>query len=307
MAKKIFLLIFFLSLSIYSGCGQSASLEKAQQYQKESQGHYKHALSIYTGLINKGKDLDKLYFELGRLYYMHGDFSSASDALKKSGDLKAKKLLGISNFRMGNFTDALEAFNKYEISDDEYLYYFGLTNEKLNLFDEALKAYKKIQGDEFGTRAKAQLAIIEKQESGRHIKDVDQKAYQTLVAAPKAEDYPQAGALILSCDEEIEVSSEGTQVSYLHYLIKILNERGKEGFSETHIGYDSTYEKVELVYARTIKPDGIVADVGSRHIRDVSKYLNFPLYSNARVYIISFPEIAEGSIIEYKVKVYKSE
>lgn len=307
MAKKIFLLIFCLSLGIYSGCGQSASLEKAQQYQKESQGHYKHALSIYKGLINKGKDLDKLYFELGRLYYMQGDFSNASDALNKSNDLKAKKLLGISNFSMGNFTDALEAFNKYEIYDDEYLYYYGLTSEKLNLFDEALKAYKKIKGDEFGTRAKARLAIIEKQESGRHIKDVDQKAYQILAAAPKAEDYPQAGALILSSDEEIEVSSEGTSVSYLHYLIKILNERGKEGFSETHIDYDSTYEKVELVYARTIKPDGIVADVGSRHIRDVSKYLNFPLYSNARVYIISFPEIAEGSIIEYKVKVYRGE
>ena len=115
MARKIFLLILFLSLGIYSGCGQSAGLQKAQHYEKQSQGHYKHALSIYKGLINKGKDLDRLYFELGRLYYMHGDFSNAFEALKRSGDLEAKKLLGISLFRMGNFTDALEAFNKYEI------------------------------------------------------------------------------------------------------------------------------------------------------------------------------------------------
>jgi hypothetical protein len=50
-----------------------------------------------------------------------------------------------------------------------------------------------------------------------------------------------------------------------------------------------------------------VVDVGSRHIRDVSKYLNFPLYSNARVYIISFPEIIEGAAIEYKVKIYRNQ
>src|SRR3989338_4088100 len=208
---------------------------------------------------------------------------------------------------MGNFTDALEIFNKFEIVDDEYLYYHGLTCEKLNLFDEAIKAYKKIKGNEFSSKAKERLGIIEKQDSALGIKEIDKRAYEILDGAPSAEDYPQAGALILSCDEKIEVTTQGTQVSYLHYLIKILNERGKESFSETQIGYDSTYEKVELVYARTIKPDGTVADVGSRHIRDVSKYLNFPLYSNARVYIISFPEITEGASIEYKLKIYNNQ
>jgi len=64
---------------------------------------------------------------------------------------------------------------------------------------------------------------------------------------------------------------------------------------------------VELEYARTIRPDGAVVDVGSRHIRDVSKYLNFPLYSNARICIISFPEIADGAVVEYKLKVYRNQ
>ena len=92
-------------------------------------------------------------------------------------------------------------------------------------------------------------------------------------------------------------------MSTLHYLIKIFNERGKEEFAEAQVGYDSTYEKVELDFARVIKPDGTVSDVGSRHIRDVSKYTEFPLYSNARVFIISFPEVTEGVIVEYRVKV----
>jgi hypothetical protein len=90
-------------------------------------------------------------------------------------------------------------------------------------------------------------------------------------------------------------------------MVKILNERGKNDFSEIVLGYDSTYEKVEIEYARTIKPSGEVVAVGEKDIRDVSRYLNFPLYSNARARIISMPEIAKGSIVEYKIRATQSQ
>jgi hypothetical protein len=128
-----------------------------------------------------------------------------------------------------------------------------------------------------------------------------------IAESPGEKDYPQAGALILDCNEEIEVTQDNRQTTTLHYLIKILNQRGKESFSEAQVEYDSTFEKVELEYARAIKPDGGIIEVGSRHIRDVSKYLNFPLYSNVRVYIISFPEITDGSFIEYKLRIRRNQ
>ncbi|MCX5712047.1 MAG: DUF3857 and transglutaminase domain-containing protein, partial [Candidatus Omnitrophica bacterium] len=134
----------------------------------------------------------------------------------------------------------------------------------------------------------------------------DKQVSSIIASAPDGKKYPQAGALVLFCDESITLTPQNTSVSSLHYVVKILNQRGKEEFSETQISYDSTYEKVELEYARVIKPDGTVIEVGSRHIRDVSRYMNFPLYSNARVFIISFPEVAEGAIIEYKAKVYSN-
>ena len=299
-------ILLFLS-SLVTGCAQKSALEQAQEYTRQSQIDYQAAVNIYKDLISKGKDLDRLHLELGKLYYNHGNFKPAIEEFVKTNVPQAKKFLAISYYRLGNFTDALEVFNQEEAGDDEYLYYFGLTCEKLNLFDRALVIYKKIKTPEFVSFASGRINLIESEVKLAPIKEISPQINKLLLEAPHPDKYPQAGALILYCDEKVEVTPQNTQISTLHYLIKILNERGKESFSETHIDYDSTYEKVELVYARTIKPDGSVTEVGSRHIRDVSKYLNFPLYSNARVYIISFPEIVEGASIEYKVKIYRNQ
>jgi len=303
-ASCIYFVLIFVFLFYSSG---EAGLREAQEYTSQSEAYYQKAVSEYKELISKGEDLDRLRLELGKLYYSRGDFKEAAAEFIKSGAPEARKYLAISNFRMSNFADALEIFNQQEMPDEEYLYYKGLTCEKLNLFEKALEAYKKIKGREFTKKAQERIELIEKQANLKGIKELDPRVHEILSGAPLEEQYPQAGALILSCDEKIEVTAEGTKVSTLHYLIKILNERGKDDFSEAQVDYDSTYEKVELEYARTIKPDGTVVDVGARHIRDVSRYLNFPLYSNARVYIISFPEISSQAVIEYKVRIYSYE
>ncbi|MBU3958574.1 MAG: DUF3857 domain-containing protein, partial [Candidatus Omnitrophica bacterium] len=303
----VILMFTFCILYLLSGCTQKDSLEKAENYIGQAQDYYQRAEGIYKAFIAKGDDLDRLHFALGQLYYNQGKFKQAIEEFRESNDSLAKKFLAVSYYRFGNFTDALEVFNKHKIIDDEYLYYYGLTCEKLNLYDQALDIYKKIKAKEFAPLASERLNFIEKQVSLVHIKDINPEVNKILLESPSEDEYPQAGALILYCDEKIEITPENTQVSYIHYIIKILNERGKEDFAESHINYDCTFEKVELEYARTIKPDGTVVEVGSRHIRDVSKYLNFPLYSNARVFIISFPEIAEGAVVEYKAKIYRSQ
>ncbi|MFZ5800292.1 MAG: DUF3857 domain-containing transglutaminase family protein, partial [Candidatus Omnitrophota bacterium] len=114
-----------------------------------------------------------------------------------------------------------------------------------------------------------------------------------------------AGALILNADETIEITEDNRQIAESHFVIKILNERGR-GFAEVDVDYDSTYEKAELNFARTIKPDGSVVNVGAKHIRDVSRYLDFPLYSNARALIISMPEVVDGAIIEYQIRITRN-
>jgi len=297
----------FCVFSLTAGCVQPNELEQAQSCVGKSDIYYQHSIERYKKLINKGKDLDRLYFELGRIYFSHGEFEKAIAELKQSNFIQAGKLLAISNYNLGKLADALDIFEKNNINEDEYLYYYGLTCEKLNLFDKALDIYKKIKGNKFLPQAVLRIDTIEKEAGYINIKQTDPGVYKIIQSAPLQDAYPQAGALILYCDEKVEVTKENTQISYLHYIVKILNDRGKEDFSETNIEYDSTYENVELQYARIIKPDGTVVNVGSRHIRDVSKYLNFPLYSNVRVFIISFPEITQGAVIEYKLKVYRNQ
>lgn len=304
--NKLKITFLFLSLAFSLSCVKKEEDLLARRYHQESKRYYQLAVENYQRAIKKGKNLDSLHFELGKLYFNHGFFKEAREHLQRSNFSEAKKFLGICYYRLGEFTDALEVFSKNNVIDDEYRYYWALTCEKLNLYEQALRLYQEIQDATLIKAAAERIGQIEKSLHHIYIQDLDPLVANLISQAPPADKYPQAGALILHCDEKIEITSDNKQISYLHYLVKIINERGKQMFSETQISYDSTFEKVELISARTIKPDGTVVDVGTRHLRDVSLYLNFPLYSNVRAFIISFPEVTEDATIEYKVKIYNN-
>ena len=208
---KFWVVVFtftFLFLPLLTGCGQKNEFKQAQDYIKKSKEYYQYAINLYKDLIAKGKDSDRLHFELGELYYNHGEWKQAIEEFKKTNILAAKKFLAISYYRLGNFTDALEIFNREKSLDDEGRYYYGLTAERLNLFDQALKTYKEIKGAEFKSKAALRLEEIERQTGIINIKDADPQAAKILLAAPDAKLYPQAGALILFCDEKIEVTPQ---------------------------------------------------------------------------------------------------
>ncbi|MCM8779546.1 MAG: DUF3857 domain-containing protein [Candidatus Omnitrophica bacterium] len=294
--SKIFCVLIFVFIF---GCVATAT-DDARDYVEKSQAYYEKAVAAYKAKSD--------HLNLGLLYYSHGDYDKAIQELKIVNTTQAKKLLGISYYKLGDYTQALETLRQLEPWDDaEYLYYYGLSSERLNLYSQALNLYQKIRDTEYKNKASERINSINKSQEGTSFKDLDEETKDIILKAPAADIYPEAGSLILKCDENIEISEDDTLLYQARYLIKILNDRGKEKFSEIETEYDSTFEKIELVYARIIKPDGEVVYVGSKHIRDVSKYLNFPLYSNVRVHIISFPEITEGAVLDYKIKVYRNQ
>jgi hypothetical protein len=298
--------VLFAAL-LSAGCNSPAKPTGPEEAVSKYEADYRSAVELHQKLIRQGGDVSSLRFGLGMLYFGRADFKSAIEEFKSSNNVRAGKMSAIAYYNLGDYVEALKIFDEQNDLDGQALYYYGLTCEKLNLFDKALQIYRKIKPGEFSARAAIREGIIEKKATGSLIRELDPEVFKIISGAPPADKYPQAGAQILFCEEKVEVTADNKEISSLHYVVKILNERGKESFSETQIGYDSTYEKVELEFARTIKPDGSVVDVGSRHIRDVSKYMNFPLYSNARVFIISFPEITEGAAIEYKVKILRNQ
>ena len=306
-ANARLLLICCLLAGLLTGCGQSGAVNNAQKAAAESRKFYQESVKEYQELLSGGKDPQRINFELGMLYFDHGEYASAAQCFKNSGLSEAKNYLAEALYKAGDFTEALNAFKQIKAPEGRACYFYGLTAEKLNLFDDALKNYRCVKDEPFKTLSLSRIEMITRENSGLTFADLPEETQDTIRSAPAAENYPNAGALILSVDEAFKVAPDNTAVMSEHYIIKILNDRGKEDFSEMVIDYDSTDEKIELEYARTIKPDGTVMPVGTRHIRDVSKYMNFPLYSNARAMIISFPEVTQGAVIEYKLKILRNE
>ncbi|MFH1678690.1 MAG: DUF3857 domain-containing protein [Candidatus Omnitrophota bacterium] len=304
----IVILIFNVCvLYLLTGCIRRNKLDEARRDRSQSEVYYQRAIVKYQDLIVQGKDKDQVYLELGLIYYKHSEYELASRYLSKSALPEAKKYQALALYKINDFTGAQDAFKNIDNPESEALYYYGEVCEKLNLYDQALDIYSRVTQEPFKTLAGNKVQLITKRGENLCLEDLSIDLQNIIKNAPSAEKYPNAGVLILFCDEKAEISLNNTAVFSAHNLIKILNDRGKQNYSEIVLGYDSTYEKIELEYARIIRPDGIVVYVGSRHIRDVSKYLNFPLYSNARVKIISFPEITDGCVIEYKYKIYRNQ
>ncbi len=298
MNKKTLIIILF---SIFlCGCSDPA-LNKARQYKKESDKYYQKSEQLYKKVVKRSKNKEPS-FELGKFYLDSGKFNEAVAVLRNSKHESAVKLLAMAYYRLGDYTAALDCFSKNPSNDDEFCYYYAMTCEKLNLFDQAVLLYQKIKGKSYLEMAKSRLVEIERKNKPVHISEISPEVSKIIAAAPGLKEYPQASVIYLLSDEETRITQDNKEISSMHYLIKVLNERGKDNASEATIEYDSTFEKVEIEYARTIRPDGTVVEVGNKHIRDVTKYMNFPLYSNVKICIISFPEIAVGSVIEYKVK-----
>jgi len=310
--KKFSFLLFFLFVCLLASpiLGKS-HLELANEYAEQSDRFFQEAVNEYNLALNEpGSNPSEVRFLLGKLYYQHGKYVGAiehlSEIYKKERDnFAAARLLALSHFMRGDYTEALAVFDRFEESgDDEFLYFYGQTCEKQNLFDQAIKIYEKISGKEYKTLASQRITAINAQVGVAKVDEIEDDLVRGLIEnAPGQEEYPNAGAIILLDEQKFEILSDYTATDEAHFLVKILNDRGKH-YGEVELDYDSTYESVELEYARTVRPDGTIIPVGEKHIRDVSKYLNYPLYSNARVRIISMPEVTAGSIIEYKAKWY---
>ena len=297
------LVVIILLLSLFS-CTQ-APRESSQSVVslEELKGNYERLVNYYQELLKNSPEDLKLRLKLAKVYYDFKDYSQVREILESLDNREAKIILVKALVKAKDYDYAIEIFEQLKPTpeDNEYLYLYGQVLEEKNLFPKALEIYKKV-GAPFKNKAQEKVKLIKVR--------VDDKIPQEVVVVSKqAEEFLKGledeAAIYLLVDEEIEIKPDNTSVSTIHVIEKVLQERGK-GLAEVEMGYDSTYERVELEYARTITKDGKVIYAGGESIRDIGRYLNFPLYSNSRAFIVSMPSVEVGSFIEYKVKIYSS-
>jgi len=263
---------------------------------------YDEAISRYERLLQKQPENDTLRLKLARFYYQFKDYEHIKELLGGLEDESAKILLAKSLAQLKEYTQALELFDRIgEVKDPEYMFLYAQALEAKNLFPRAIEMYGRLDPP-FKEKAKQRINQIKITIDEKMPFEISELLNNQKEFLSRIEDEE---AVMLLVDEEAEIKEDNTSISSVHVIKKVLKEKGRS-LAEVVIGYDSTDERIELEYARTITPQGKAVYVGKENIRDVSKYLNYPLYSNARAFIISMPAVEIGAIIEYKIKIYSS-
>lgn len=108
-------------------------------------------------------------------------------------------------------------------------------------------------------------------------------------------DYP---ARVLLLKKEISFL-KNTLTTRLHQQVKILTKEGL-GYANAGIQYQSEKDKMELIHARLIQPDGTVLNLDTSNIKDQP----YPeagnnYFSDRRKITLTFPKAAVGSVIDF--------
>ncbi len=130
--------------------------------------------------------------------------------------------------------------------------------------------------------------------------DADVKAL--LQSAPSSSDYPNAGYINLIDEAWYTIRDDGSWTSRTRTTQKILNDRGRSA-ADVQIGYNSAFEKIKILRARTIKKDGTVIDIKPADIQEVTPYSGYAMYSSVKAKVLIMPAIEDDCIIDYEWEV----
>ena len=134
------------------------------------------------------------------------------------------------------------------------------------------------------------------------ISEADEAQIEALLTdAPKADDHPDSGAVVLWETEVMNVNEDSSYIYSTRRIVKIFNDTGHK-FGKVSIPYTRGNDDITIHHARTLTPDGGVIDLDQRSI-----VKNIPppsaveagLFVDARLMHFSMPEMSDDCIIDY--------
>jgi len=135
--------VYFILLSPSLIFPQSYEVEN---YLNRSQGYFDSAKVV----VQSDTSLYSLQ-TLGKIYLLEGKFFDAESVLKDAflknpEDTTTLRLLALTYYRSGRFTEAFELFEKLPESS-EVLYYLGKIYSLKNCWDEAIEEFQKLKAE----------------------------------------------------------------------------------------------------------------------------------------------------------------
>ncbi|MDE2126755.1 MAG: DUF3857 domain-containing protein [Armatimonadetes bacterium] len=131
---------------------------------------------------------------------------------------------------------------------------------------------------------------------------VDALLREAMTLAPRESQYPDCSAVRLLDTASVHVKPDGgTVATYrLSLLLRNANARAR---SEVSIPYNSAYQKVQILWARTIHPDGGIVVLGAQDVHRSPEWGEFPGYDDACAARFTMPAVEDGSVIDYSWRV----
>ena len=130
-------------------------------------------------------------------------------------------------------------------------------------------------------------------------RELDPEVSKLIQAVPLSGSYPDASIIYLLDEGIEEVFSDGRCSNTYHMVFKIVSERGKD-YANCEIGYNSRTETVNLLYARTITPEGKIIPLKKNAIKVITPYSEYPSYSDYKELTFSMPAVGIDCVIDYK-------
>ncbi|HLV80831.1 MAG TPA: DUF3857 and transglutaminase domain-containing protein, partial [Chthonomonadaceae bacterium] len=127
---------------------------------------------------------------------------------------------------------------------------------------------------------------------------IDPELQAALRTAPSASQWPNNDYARLIDIGDVTVKPDGTVVATYRETYKLFNERAR-ALAEVSLPYNSSYESLHVVQARTIKKDGAIVSVKPEDIRSSSPYSDYLMYDDAMAVSFSMPAIEDDCVIDY--------
>ena len=138
------------------------------------------------------------------------------------------------------------------------------------------------------------------EEKASDVADPELKAVLKAPATPA--DYPDDGALTYLDDKSCDIGADRRAVCTTRVIKLVLRERDKARAANVRFDYLDGSEKGSIDWARAINRDKI-SNLDDTSVEAGSEYSQFPAYDRLRSLKFAVPDVATGSIVDYRTRV----